>query len=180
MPTIEISESAFSYLKSLAEPFVDTPAMVLDRIISERQNNSGPKRASHSDAEMRYGPRNLPSVAFTKIESAKIDKRVVRKPNWNSLVEGMILASRERGYSSEDIMATINAQVRNGRYTEDGFRYVPEADFSFQGLDADRCCKAIAGLSVAFDISVEITFQWSDNPKAHRPRGIGRIEIQND
>lgn len=50
MPTIRLDDDVFEGLKSLAEPFTDTPNTVIRRLLEERDAFSKPKRVSASPA----------------------------------------------------------------------------------------------------------------------------------
>lgn len=180
MPQIEITESAHEYLKSLAEPFVDTPASVLDRLISQHQKLLGSSEVvaaspTYQRDEAVYRIESLPDLLHTKLEMAMIAKEPVSRPKWSTLVEGMIKRAAVEGHDTTTIINALEAQTWRGQKSDTGFRFVQEAGLSFQKLDANRSCRAVLGLSRAFDIPVEIQFFWRDNPKAFKPSSFGKI-----
>jgi len=180
MPEVEISKSAHDYLKSLAEPFVDTPATVLDRIILEHHQLLGGSRtiaegASDKIDDPVYRIESLPDLLHTKVEAATVADQPIGRPKWSTLVEGMIKQAASEGRDTTTIINALDAQTWRGPKSDTGFHYVAEAGLSFQKLDANRSCRAVLGLSRAFEIPVEIRFFWRDNPKAFKPSSFGRI-----
>ncbi|MEZ5877457.1 MAG: hypothetical protein R3D43_06635 [Tepidamorphaceae bacterium] len=180
MPTIEITSEAMDYLRGLAEPFVDTPATVLDRIIAEHKAGVGAVKfeteSGKSDKRPIYKTEHLPDLLHTKIQSAKIRGVPVPRPKWKTLVVRMIESAARDAANPETIKSALKAYSCIGERTDTGFQYVPAAGISFQGLDANRSCEATLGLAAAFDIPVTIDFFWRDNGKAFDPGGAGRIE----
>jgi hypothetical protein len=178
MHKIEVSESAFEYLKNLAEPFLDTPASVLDRIIAEHRalrTELIVDPIGSKPARVTYRMEQLPPLLHTKIERANISGKTVTRPKWSLLVEEMMREAARSGRTPKEISAALEAQTWPGERTDTGFRYVKEAGVSFQGLDANRSCRALLGLSRAFEIPIEIDFYWRENEKAHLPGALGRV-----
>ena len=61
------------------------------------------------------------------------------------------------------------ANVSPGRHITNGFRYVPSAGFSFQGLEANRACKNVMALAEKFGVKVEVDVKWQENEDAAFP-----------
>lgn len=68
MHNIEISQNAFEYLQSQAQPFVDSPALVLDRIIIEHKIINKNKTNDSIVEEPYYRASDFPDVTHTSIE----------------------------------------------------------------------------------------------------------------
>ena len=103
MPTIRIDDEVFEGLKQLAEPFVDTPAAVIRRLLIEK----GILKAEPQKA--KAPPRNLPSV-----------ERVLTPPlTPQAVYEQFLLATLAqdfggRGGKREVTQAAIQRMVRQG------------------------------------------------------------------
>lgn len=174
MPNIEISDDAMAFLQSRAVPLQDTTVTVVDKIIrrlkelEEVSNNSACKTLSFKmDA--------MPSVKFTSILGASVDGQKAPQSYWNNILEDVIKACINHGHSATDIKAHMAANIHMGKYQENGYRYVPAADFSFQGMEANRVFKNIAALAAAFDIPVKINIRWQDNEQAAYPNALAEI-----
>ena len=169
MPNVEISEFAFTYLQSLAVPLVDTCESVLDKMVLEHRELFGPSGQYFVDLEADvYRAKNLPSVKFTMISSATVDGSPV-KSSWNHILETTIALAAKKGASPKDLLALLKANVRIGGHTENGFRPVPDAGISFQGLEANRASLEILKLADRFAIPVEINIDWPTMDKAAQP-----------
>jgi hypothetical protein len=175
MPKIDISESAFLYLKSLAEPLTDTTVTVLDRIIAEHLCGATSNQGVSKGIEMRFGIDDLPSVKFTSIISAKVADKPVSQKYWNNILEHLISSCVATGAEAEQVRASLQANTTDGNQYENGYRFVPSAGFSFQGLEANRVCRNIAILAGRYGVSVDIAVRWQDNEKAAFPNREARL-----
>jgi hypothetical protein len=182
MKTIEISDEAFNYLQVRAIPLQDTTVSVLDRLVEEHKSfgNQEIKSAVESNGarlDMSFGVANLPNVSFTTIDAATISGQSVKKCYWNDILADMILAAIKVGASKDKVKAILSAQIREGQHSDNGYRHVAGADFSFQGVDAERACKNIAALSKAFGIAVSIKLRWQSSPKAQFAGQVGHLVL---
>lgn len=182
---IELQPDTYEYLKSLAEPFVDTPETVLNRLIRQHQKmtNSGKKNTT-ADLDERseigfdtpvYRSNNLPPMKHTRVLSGSIEGDSVDRAKWKSLLDAAILASCRKGNSAAEIVKALPANAQVGQKHGPGFGYIEEADVSYQGLEASRCVEAILALARAFQLAVNIEFVWRDKPGAHAPGKAGLI-----
>jgi len=180
MKTIDISDDAFDFLQGMAVPLEDSTVSVLDRLIAEHRNltlrpgqNSTSPEVARLDMSFNIG--NLPNVSFTTLISAKLKGQPTAKLYWNDILEEMIGLACKSGASPNQLKASLSLQIREGHHDDNGYRHVPEAGLSFQGVDAVRACKNIATLSKEFDIPVLIELRWQQNPKAQFAGQTGRL-----
>src|SRR5438105_991733 len=104
MPTITLSDAAFAELKSLAEPFVDTPESLTAKIIHDafcrsgaQLNGFGQPRAAQDDIRW-LDPDTHENLKHTRLISATVDGQPIHRPKWNGLHEHLhILAYRRLG-----------------------------------------------------------------------------------
>lgn len=177
MPTIEVSDKAMEYLKRHAEPLVDTSISVLDRILTEHAELKGSLPSNDNILEMRFAGGNLPSVKFTTITSAKVAGKNVTQRSWNHILEDLITACMNADADAGDVRSLLQANTADGPQSDNGYRYVPSAGFSFQGLEANRVCRNLAILSERFGIALEIDVRWQDEEKAAFPKQSARIVL---
>jgi len=174
MPEIMISDSALAFLKSTAIPLEDTTTTVVDRLIAEYKKLRE-QEAKKNGKGLHFDLHSVPSVKFTSIKSARIAGQPASQNYWNNILEDMISACATRGGKRADIKNAMSANCQPGKHTDGGFRYVEKADFSFQGLEANRAYKNIVALAEAFDIPVEINLFWQDNEDAALPNQSATI-----
>lgn len=176
MPNIDVSDYALGYLKQRAEPLVDTTVSVLDRILTEHASLVAAQQAVPS-LEMRFSGKDLPSVKFTTVLAAKIAGKPASQKYWNNILEDLITACVAGGAEPGDVKSLLQANTMPGNQSENGYRYVPAAGFSFQGLEANRVCKNLAALSARYKVSIDIELRWQDEEKAAFPNQTARIVL---
>ncbi len=66
--------------------------------------------------------------------------------------------------------------MRQGRYEENGYVYLPEADLSIQGVDANLAWDHSLGLARALDIKIQLRFEWRHKEGAARPGETAVLE----
>ena len=182
MPTIEISNSAFSFLQANAEPLVDTTSTSFDKIIAELISH----RDKHATAqevvepeisgELKFSTRNVPSVTHTKFLSASVDGQPLAKKDWNHLLSAVMNACAENGATKEEILSHAGVNVINSTSYEYSYYPVDKLNLSFQGVDAKRACKFIVSLTTAFKVTVNAQIEWYAKEGAAYP---GRVATLN-
>jgi len=173
MVKIEISDSALDYLKSLAKPLEDTTVTVFDRIVREHQAKQASEIPGKANTTLSFGIADMPDVTFTTISKATINNSPLIKKDWNTVLAKLIeICVKEEG-NLNNLISLLDANIIPSEPDEDskkkGFRYVPKAKLSFQGLDAIRACRNIMILSQNYSVPVDLTIKWSSSEKADFP-----------
>ncbi|HSZ55382.1 MAG TPA: hypothetical protein VK797_06965 [Tepidisphaeraceae bacterium] len=177
MPVIKISDATFAELKSLAEPFVDTPESLTARLIHEEVVRRGTGRisgdANHALAQHPVSHENL---AHTRLISATVDGHEMYRPKWNGLMVRLHALGLKRLGSFDALQRVSSARLRPGRFEEDGFKYVAESDFSIQGVDANLAWDHAFKLARALGIPIKAVFEWRQKEAAAHPGQHGVLE----
>ncbi|WP_321364038.1 T4SS efffector SepA family protein [uncultured Celeribacter sp.] len=176
MKSIEIEDDDFEYMKSLAIPLEDTTSTIISRIFSQhRELTQAPKLAMPkpiATAEFRTG--NLPNVSFTSIKSASISDTPCPSLYWNDILQSIL--ARSKGHLDlANLRELLSIQLKEGKHTENGYRYIESLGLSFQGVDARRACQNIQTLAKALDLPVKIVLHWNENSKAQYPGQTGTL-----
>ena len=177
MPKIEVSDAALAYLKKHAEPLVDSTVSVLDRLLAEHATLASSPGDPSSSLEMRFSGKDLPSVKFTTILFAKIGGKPVSQKSWNHILEDLIAACVVSGADAGEVQSLLQANTLDGNHSENGYRFVPAAGFSFQGIEANRVCRNLATLAERYNVSLDIEVRWQDEEKAAFPKQLARIVL---
>lgn len=122
MPTIEISDRAYEFLKGRAEPFVDTPSEVLDRMIdrlmeAETSENAEQPAADSGDVRRLGSLYALPSGAtltFVHAEIAPTGEKITSLP---ALLE--ILVDKADGSEAEYMLDQLGLRPSESFYYDD-------------------------------------------------------------
>jgi hypothetical protein len=182
MPTITLSDVPFAELKSLAEPFVDTPESLIAALIHAEVLRRGvsPNRNGHSqDASgdfLRLNPDRHESLAFTRVLSAAVNGRELNRPKWNSLMNHVHVLGLSRLGSLDALRRATGAQLRQGRYEDEGYKYLHEADLSIQGVDSNGAWDHSLALARELRVPIRITFEWRNRDGAAHPGQRGVLE----
>ena len=173
VPTIEMPQDVLKDLGDLAVPFEDkSPVDVIRKLIAERKKVL---TGGHKEVQV-FSNVAPPELSHTKVLDAKINNRVMLKPNWNSLMDRVVKAAAQK-FDADKLDELVLAKHVKGEKTDQGYRYVAEGNISVQGQDATGAWKTTSHLLKALGYSAEITFEWYDNPKASNPGEVGRFVI---
>lgn len=175
---IEILDSDFVRLQTIAEPLIDTPASVVTRLLDmfERVKVDHQPPATVKSDE-KYTLETIPPLTHTKIMSGHFNNSKPSKQNWDSFVRQSLIEVLKYSESIEDLRRKSGANVKEGQFEDHGYKYVAENNFSFQGVSAEDAVKIIGRCARALDVSFEIEFIWRENPDAYRPGKRGLIKF---
>lgn len=179
MPTITLSDATFAKIKSHAEPLVDDADSVISRLCDFCTAHKGGgldvngNSATQNFITLRVGSREL---THTRLLSARVDGAAMHRPDWNSLTRDMHVMAKTRLGTFEAVRKATRANLRQGRFEENGYRYLPEVDFSIQGSDANNSCESAFGLARAMNIPLHVRFEWREKEEAAHPGRTGVIE----
>jgi hypothetical protein len=170
-------------LKSVAEPFVDTPESVIQRAVefyvSNRQAGVGSATTSSTaDGPMNFPGDAAPDLTFSRPVLIKIDDVEFEKRDlyWNTLLMRLVaIAGKKLPLDELKRHLLVNYVMGEGDSTK-GFRYVPEAKLSVQAQDANAAWRAAFHLVRALHLSIDVRFVWENKDKAAFPGRTGRIQ----
>ncbi|MGE0295016.1 MAG: hypothetical protein AB7P97_21930 [Hyphomonadaceae bacterium] len=189
MPTITLSDTTYAKLKAAAEPFVDTEDSVTARALDVYLASKGAPMNGHANGNghavaAKAGTVRLPvgtrELTHTRLLTATVDGKSLHRPDWNSLLRDMHIMARKQLGSFEAVRRASGANLRQGRFESDGYRYLPEADLSIQGCDSNHSCERAFNLAKAMNLPLSVTFEWRDKEEASHPGQTGLIEWQPD
>jgi len=139
---INISSATFVRLQRLAVPLVDDIETVINRLIDSYERQPQAATAVQplpplSNARA-FDPASPPDLTHTKVLSVKFDgKLLARGANWNGLMMEAIRKAAASATAAEDLKRLIIVNFVHGRKEDEGYKYMPGADISVQGQDAN-------------------------------------------
>ena len=177
MPQIEVQISTMEKLKKLAEPFVDTPETVILRALEAlgATTDTRPKAVPSSQADINIDPRNIPNLTHTKLLSAKYEGKTVSRPNWNSVLDEILIRANKAGLKASDIQRLSSINVREGKKTDEGYSYLDGINISVQGQDSNAACRGIVAMARHLKIRIELEFMWREKDGAAHPGKIASL-----
>jgi hypothetical protein len=180
--TITVSDSTFLKLQQLAVPFVDTPESVVARLADDELGRSGgtnprlPKSPTPHDTALHLDPDRHESLTHARLISASVDGKELHRPKWNTMLDQLHILGRKRLGSFDALRRVSPARLRPGRYEEEGYHFLPDADLSIQGTDANVAWDYSLGLARQLKVSVTAKFEWRHKDGAAHPGKLGLLE----
>jgi hypothetical protein len=175
---ITLSDEAFAKLQKLARPFVDSPESVIASLADEELKRRGatPETGETDSQILRLDPERHESLTHARLLSALVDGRPIHRPKWNTLLDHLHLLAHKRLGSYDAIRRVTGAHVKQGKYEENGFHYLPEADLSVQGVDSNLAWDHSLGLARHLRIPIHVRFEWRDKDGAAHPGQVAVLE----
>src|SRR4051812_18533744 len=107
MLQVTLSGQPEAELKSIAEPFVDTPESLLARLIHEEVLRRGVKQGAAGAGDVPSAivqdPALHESLLHTKLAAAWVDGRELPRPKWNGLLQAVHVVAAGRLGSFEAV-----------------------------------------------------------------------------
>lgn len=178
-PNIEITHSDFERLQKLATPFVDTPASVISRLLDEHYSTDDNGIEKPVTNMAIYHSENLPSLRHTRVKSGRMNGKMPKKNQWNSLVELALQEASLMGKidlnSLQNLKSECNLNVAKGQKTDQGYAFIPELDISYQRVSAEHAGNVLTRFASWLGCELEIEFEWRQNEDAFNPGGKALI-----
>jgi hypothetical protein len=187
MPHVPISNSLLDKLKSLAEPFVDTPETVITRCVEFYISKHGSRplltaESAGSDSPIGYPADAPPDLSFTRLTAVTLDGVKYGKKDlyWNTLMVDVVAKAATKGITPDKLRQAILVNYVEGKGPQNkGYRYVPEAKLSVQGQDANAAWRAAMHLVKTAQMDIDVVFMWENKDRAAHPGRIGRMKYEN-
>ena len=177
MPDITIEQSTFERLQQHARPLVDTPDSVIVRALDALDQSA--RSQERSVGVMEYGPdAPLPDVKHTRILAASINGRsVMARANWNNVLRLMLIRAKEHYGHFEELRRRCAVNIVPHMKDGDGYRHLPQAGISYQGVNANAAANAMVALAKDIGATLDVDFKWRDKEQAAHPGERGRIHV---
>ena len=165
MDNIAIDPVTFERLQRHAKPFVDTPDIIINRALDALERSEGHPGLSQNakTVDQEIDPQALPDLTHTKILDASVAGQSIVKPNWNRLLEELLVRGMEQLGDFDMLRRMCPANMVKGCKVNEGYRYLSEVDISFQGMSANDACSALVTVARSLKIEIKIIFMWRPN-----------------
>lgn len=177
MPVIRLSDATYRRLQAHAEPFVDTPVSVIERILDEYEGMRGTAQTIGMERNTWHvlDPDTPGNLHHTRVTHARVDGVDVRRPNWNGIVHVVHQLASQKGVSLDALRKITLSNVVKGEENERGFHYLPEIDISVQSVDANMAWRNALHLAKRIGVPLEVSFEWYTKEGAAHPGEKGTI-----
>ncbi|RUZ22716.1 hypothetical protein EN949_19195, partial [Mesorhizobium sp. M7A.F.Ca.US.007.01.2.1] len=150
MQRIEISDADYERLKALAEPFVDTPATVIGRLLDRYSGHSDQKKGTEANPlPMMF--TEIPPLTHAKFLDGNLDGKSPEKKAWDAFLVVALNAALEKLNDLDELRKVSGANLKNGRKEDEGYKYLAEKKYSYQGVSAEDAMKIVQRLCKYFD-----------------------------
>ena len=160
--------------KLVTDPFEQTRESIIRNLIdaelARRAGTGGVIRGAETGDELiRLKPERPGSLSHTKVVSAAVDGTEISRPKWNGVRERLHILAMKRFGSLDKVQKASGARLRSGKYEKDGFKYLPEAGISIQGVDSHLCWDQSLRLARELGTPISLTIEWREKEGAAHP-----------
>lgn len=192
--SINISDALFKRLQNLAVPLVDTPSDVVERLldfyekyhhqelVSNTTEGDVNKSASEAvapntpdDEILRLDPDNPDNLYHTKILQASVNGVELRRPSWAVLLRQVHSLAMKEVKSFNELKRITRSNIREGKFLQDGFQYLNDANISVQKADANTCWRNTLHLAKRCKFTLVVIFDWRPKDGAAHPGKRGEL-----
>lgn len=179
---IRISDSAFQRLQALAEPLVDTPASIIDRVLDYyEQHNCGkssrkPVAKPAAASSSSFDPDNPPDLTHARVLAAVVGEKTAS--SWKGVVQKVHLAAMVKVKTFDALQKVTTSNLVPSRKRDKGYEYVKALDASIQNTDANVAWRQALHLAKKVGVPIEVEFQWLEKQGASRPGQRGVLSWQ--
>jgi hypothetical protein len=179
---IELPDDVFAKLQKHAVPFIDTPVTVIERALRALEEGDEEPAAPTERGPRTFNPAAPPDLAFTTPRQAVVAGKVLPKSQtyWHNIMLAVIREAAVLGVCTDDLRALITVNCAKGERRGTGFSYVPEADLSIQGQNANNAWRQAYVIASSVGVRIEVVFAWQNNTKAALPNVEGSFFVDGD
>lgn len=168
----------FRRLQQIAEPLIDTPADVCQRLLDLWfQQQSPPTAVAVTQApEIHvYRESDIPALVkkkallHAKFLAGRFAGSKPDKQNWDAMVRLALVTVIDRHKTVEELRRLSGANVESGVKTDEGYKHVQGDDSSYQGVSAPDAVDIILRCARSLRQPAYLEFEWRDKAAAYRP-----------
>jgi len=179
MPKIDISEMDYERLKGLAEPFVDTPATVISRLLDQAVGCAEPALGT-IEHPLPMMLTDIPPLTHTKFLDGDVAGKSPPKKAWDAFLVTALNCALDALKSVDDLRRISGANLKNGRKEDEGYKFLSDRGYSYQGVSAEDAMKIVLRLCKHFQWRCNIDFEWRQKDEAFLPGKRAHLHIYGD
>lgn len=181
MKKIEVSQETYTRFQSLAEPLIDTPETLLVRLLDHYEKTVPMDASPHPETNrpiVPYGDE-IPPLKHAKLLYARFgNKTLDTKMRWNSFLALALSEVMARCNSISDLHRISTVNVCPNRKEDEGYKYLKEHNFSYQGVDASNAAESVKRCARHLGREAYFEFEWRNKRGAFKPGRRGSVAIQ--
>lgn len=138
---------------------------------AEPNINDAPTPLQGTNLKVKIKPSG--SLGFTRIINCSLGGSNPGN-RWANLISTGISIAVKMGYAMSDFQKHTTINLIKGEEHERGFKFIPQAGLSYQGMDANKTWENALKLAQLTKQKIYVEFEWTNNPNAIYP---GKKEI---
>jgi hypothetical protein len=175
MPKIDISDETFARLQKLARPLIDSSEDVIVGLLNDRDGKPDADEAAASLGSSQVVA--VPNLTHTKPLALSFNGVDLIKPAWKDLLVAAIYAAHRAAQKPGDLKRYLIIPHMKGKKVDQGYRYLPDIDLSYQGQDANTAWKAAHHVATQLGLSIVAEFVWHQKEGAAHPGEVRRLAV---
>jgi hypothetical protein len=124
-----------------------------------------------------YEAQDPPKLTFTKVVAASFNGKAVKHASWNRLLDTALNYAANEISNFEKLQNIAAVNMVRGKKTDEGYRYIPEANLSVQGQKANLAWRGVILIAQSLKCSVEVSFIWRNKEGAEHPGKTGVMKV---
>jgi hypothetical protein len=179
VPYVMIDDEDFKKLSELAGIFdvKDVVSKVLDHYL---ESYTSPDIIQPSDDVKKFDFENVPNLSHAKFLFGKFDDVASSQTSWKGLMEVAFEVAFKRLGSFEKLAKVNPTNIVEGKKTDEGYYFLSDLGFSYQGVSAVYAAKSIGALAKEIRVPVKIEFRWRQKDEALHPGEAGQLTYSPD
>ena len=178
---ISVTEKDFQRLQSSAVPLVDTTASVITKILDyfEQGKQDTAKLPTEQKAGkiLEFSASQIPPLTHTKFLAGSFEGIEPEKATWDALYKLALVRTFKRNPDLKELRRLSGANVFKGLKEDEGYRPIPNLDFSYQGVSASDAAACVARCARALGCEAIFEFEWRMKDSAHAPGNRARVRV---
>ena len=119
----------------------------------------------------------IPPLTHTKFLDGKLEGVSPDKKSWDSFLLIALNAAFERLNDVDELRRVSGANLKNGRKEDEGYKFLSDKGYSYQGVSAEDAMKIVHRICKHFNWRCELEFEWRDKVDAFLPGSRAQLNI---
>ena len=175
MPVIRVSDTTYRLLQKYAVPFEDSQDSVINKMAQfYNQHHSQAAGVPPTELNQEFHDAKTPDLRFTKVIGAFFGDTIIN--NWNNLLKEALIQAWRHTADYNALRHLTTANITQGQRFDSGYKYIPEINISFQGVDASSAWNLSKEIAQKINVRLEVYFMWRNKKGAAHPGDNGHLK----
>jgi hypothetical protein len=126
---------------------------------------------------LEFEAMDPPNLTFTKVVIASFNGSAIKPANWKQLLDAALIHAAKKIDDFNGLKRLAAVNIVKGRKADEGYHYLPEADLSVQGQDANAAWRGVMSIAQNLKCPVDVSFMWRSKEGAEHPGKAGSMSF---